>query len=289
MSEPLYTPHEIKKTYEKVNDLLVTKHIIKTYSTNRRDVRDAALKRLDLRGYENVLDLGCGYGFFIEKLDGMLGPRAKITGIDLVGGYEGPYLDAVRSIHCGGNFIRGSVDEIRNMGDSSFGLIVSSYSLYFFPHIIAEIARVLKNDGIFISVTHSESSLGEAIEFTRDCMKKMGLDPPEKTALKRLFMAFSLENGSGLLSPHFESVEKIPYRNSMVFGIDHIDDCIYYLEKKRNLIYKEVIERHPGMVVDLEACIAMKVFEFAKRHGRISFNKDDGIFICRKQKPGTAH
>ncbi|TAL35003.1 MAG: methyltransferase domain-containing protein [Spirochaetes bacterium] len=282
MKEAIYTPGEIRKTYENVHDLLVTKHIIKSYSTNRRDIRDLAIRRLDLSGMRRVLDLGSGYGFFVEKLKGLLAPDATITGIDLVEHNEHAYLDTVASIHYRGEFIHGPVDLVRSMKDGSFDLIISSYSLYFFPYIVPQVARLLAGDGAFIAITHSERSLEEALGFVQGCMKTLGLRAPEKTALGRLFAAFSAENGVRLLEPFFDRVERITYRNSMVFKSGHIEDCVYYLEKKKSLIYKEIIDGYPDRVLDLERCIGARVYDHAKRHGLVSFNKDDGIFICRK-------
>jgi SAM-dependent methyltransferase len=282
MQEGIYTAGDIRKTYEKVHDLLVTKQIIKAYSTNRRDIRDAVLCGLRLPAARRVLDLGCGFGFFIEKLKGLLPGDASITGIDLVGGYERPYLDTVASAGYSGSFVKGDAGLIMKMEDGSRDLVISSYSLYFFPHLIGDIHRILDRDGVFIALTHSRHSLREAIEFVGVCMRKLGLDFPGETALSRLLMTFSLENGSGLLDPFFGRVEKIIYRNSMVFGIEHVDDCIYYLEKKRNLIYKEALDRYPERVADLESCITASIWEYAKAHGRVTFSKDDGVFICYK-------
>ncbi len=285
MKDEIYTPGDIRRTYENVHDLLVTKHIIKTYSTNRRDIRDIALRHLDLSSVRSVLDLGCGYGFFIEKLKGLLDPEALITGIDLVDNYEHAYLDTVSAINYRGSFIRGSVDLARGMASGSYGLVLSSYSLYFFPHIVPQVARLLAPGGIFIAITHSEHSLEEAISFVRGCMSKLRIEVPGQTALCRLFAAFSVENGLELLGPWFGNVERIAYKNSMVFGAEHLEDCIYYLEKKRALIYKEVMDRHPGRIIDIEKCISAKVFDCAKTNGSVAFNKDDGVFICTMEAP----
>jgi ubiquinone/menaquinone biosynthesis C-methylase UbiE len=282
MKNAIYTQGEIRKTYENVHDLLVTKHIIKSYSTNRHDIRDFAIRRLDLSMVRRVLDLGSGYGFFIEKLKSLLAPDAVITGIDLVEHNAHAYLDTVASIHYHGEFIHGPVDLVRSMEDESFDLIISSYSLYFFPYIVPQIARLLTRDGAFIAITHSERSLEEALGFVKGCSESLGLRTPEKTALGRLFAAFSAENGALLLEPFFGKVDRIRYRNSMVFGSSHLEDCVYYLEKKKNLIYKEMIDGYPDRLLDLEKCITARVYEHAKLNGQVSFNKDDGIFICRE-------
>ena len=287
MREAIFTAQDIKKTYENVDDLLVTKRIIQKYSTNRVDIRERALENLDLSFVREALDLGSGYGFFIEILGGRLRSDARITGLDLASGNEAAYRKTVSSLNYEASFISGPADQIRGMADGSFDLIIASYSLYFFPHLMGEIHRLLARGGIFIAVTHSSDALGEAIGFVRSCMRRMGLPAPAHTALGRLLAAFSLENGRSLLGAYFKSIEKISYRNSMVFGPEHVDDCIYYLEKKRNLIYKEALENHAERVTDLESCISASIFKHARERGRVVINKDDGIFICRKD--GRVH
>jgi len=280
--ENLYSRDDVVRTYRQVYDLLVTKHIINTYSTNKDDIRDIALKNLDLRGVDKILDLGCGYGFFIEKLKKRLSPAACFTGIDIVENNRDVYINSVASTGYKGQFINDDISCINRLESSSYNLVIASYSLYFFPWAINEISRVLVDGGIFVTVTHSRHALSEATDFLPGCMKKIGINPPGEIALNKLFERFSLENGEKMLAPYFKKVEKILYQNEMVFSVENIEDCIYYLEKKRHLIYKEVMERFPKRVVDLESCLAQSIYHFAKKNNGISLNKDDAVFRCYK-------
>ena len=128
----LYTTKEITKTYEQVHDLLLTRYIIKNYSTNKKDIRDVAIEGMNLKNVKTVLELGCGYGFFIEKLKGLLNDSAVVIGIDMVENNREPFLHSVASIQYKGEFITGRAEIIRKMPDESFDLIITSYSLYFF-------------------------------------------------------------------------------------------------------------------------------------------------------------
>jgi hypothetical protein len=112
-------------------------------------------------------------------------------------------------------------------------------------------------------------------------MITIGIHPPASISLQGLIMSFSSENGRDILSPFFRNIDLIHYKNSMVFSYDHVDDCIYYIEKKRQLLYKEVLVEHPDKTLDLEMCLSMKVYEHAKKYGEYSITKDDAIFICR--------
>jgi len=278
----LYSRNDITKTYEQVHDLLLTRYIIKTYSKNKSDIRDVALKDLDCKNIKKVLELGCGYGFFIEKLKNRLHNGAVIIGIDMVENNREPFLHSVSSIQYKGEFIGGNADIITQMANESFDMIITSYSLYFFPHLIPEISRILVPDGVFIAITHSKNTLREAMKFIHSCMNAVGFNTKNETILNKLFSAFSMEDGHYLLEQYFRSIERLDYPNAMVFPAEHVDDFIFYIRKKQNLIYKEVMELMPDRLDDVLACVDMKISDYVKMNGHVILNKDDAVFRCHK-------
>ncbi len=280
----LFARDDIINTYKKIHDLLITQHIIKKYSTNKEDIRTVALKGIDLSNKQNVLELGSGYGFFIENLKGLLHPGAVIKGIDLVENNKETYLSTVSSIGYTGEFISGDVSIIKQYADSSFDFIISSYSLYFFPELLQEIARILHPDGLFLIVTHSRFSLQEVLKFLPECLDSTGLGQEGNTSIKKLFSAFSSENGSSQIIRYFNEYNYIPYKNIMIFPFDEINDCVYYLQKKKYLLYKDVIHIHSDKIEELDTCLAAKVFEAAREHGHFALTKIDAVFQCYKPK-----
>ena len=277
----LYSRQDIRKTYELIQEHMRTKAIIREHALNRRDIREVALEGLDLSGVRRVLDLGCGYGFFTEKLQGRLHQGAHILGIDLVDRENRRvFLQTVKDIGYEGEFVRSRADIIRSMDESSFDMAIASYSLYFFPHLVGAIARVLSPEGVFIAVTHSKYSLREVTSFVPRCMERMGIVPPGEIMINRLFRAFSLEEGEEMLSPFFGRVERVIYENDLLFPLDRIGECIDYLDKKKHLIFKEVMENHPQKVGDMVSYFNDMVFAYAKEHGRIVLTKDDAVFRC---------
>lgn len=277
----LYSRQDIRKTYELIQEHMRAKAIIREHALNRRDIREVALEGLDLSGVRRVLDLGCGYGFFTEKLQGRLHQGAHILGIDLVDRENRRvFLQTVKDIGYEGEFVRSRADIIRSMDESSFDMAIASYSLYFFPHLVGAIARVLSPEGVFIAVTHSKYSLREVTSFVPRCMERMGIVPPGEIMINRLFRAFSLEEGEEMLSPFFGRVERVIYENDLLFPLDRIGECIDYLDKKKHLIFKEVMENHPQKVGDMVSYFNDMVFAYAKEHGRIVLTKDDAVFRC---------
>lgn len=281
----LYSRNDITSTYEQVHDLLLTRYIIKTYSLNKSDIRDIALNNLDCIKAKKVLELGCGYGFFIEKLKGRIHDGAVIIGIDMVENNREPFLHSVSSIQYKGEFISGSVDIINEMPNASFDIIITSYSLYFFPYLIPEIARVLTPAGVFIAITHSKNTLQEAMQFIGLCMKTIGSFDKDEIIINKLFSAFSMEEGKEQLEKYFSRIERLDYNNSMVFTAEHIHDFIFYIQKKKSLIYKEVLELMPDKMDDILQCVENKIREYASNYGKIVLNKDDAIFRCYEPMP----
>ncbi len=277
----LYSHDDIRNTYEPIRDHMMAKDIIQEYALNQNDIRDVALEELNLRNIARVLDIGCGYGFFTEKLKDRLCEGARIHGLDaVVKNNREMFLDTVKKNGYRGEFIHARADVIREMAVSSFDLVIASYSLYFFPHLIPDIARILTPEGIFITVTHSRHSLKEVTRYIPRSMEMMGLNPPREIAINRLLASFSLENGEEMLSPHFRRVERIVYPNDLLFPFDRILECINYLDKKKYLIMKDVSENYPQRLEDMLGYFNTMVYDHARLHGEIIITKDDAVFRC---------
>lgn len=284
----LFSDSDICETYRDVYDLLVTRHIIRHHSSNGDDIRTLALEGLDLSGCQTVLELGCGYGFFVEALQFRLHPGAEISGIDLVESNREPFLHSVHAAGYRGKFIHGYASTISSFPQSSVDMIVASYSLYFFPEVLDAVYRALKPEGLFLAITHSSHTLEEATRFLPLCLKEAGITQPGDLLINRLFRAFSSENGLDLLAKYFPHVEKLNYDNHLQFDSETVDDCIYYLAKKKHLIYKEIIDSFPHQLLKIEACLAQRIYRHVQEKGVITLNKNDAIFRCYRGK-GTGN
>jgi len=244
-------------------------HIIRRYSTNRADVRHEALQDIDLTGVARLLDLGCGFGFMVDALAGSIPPDAEIVGVDMHPKNGEVFLARAEAVAGSARFVCRRLDSHLDFPRQSFDAVIASYSLYFFPGVIPEVARVLKPDGLFLSVTHSESQfeyLLEALGFTQ-----------EHSEFRSVLLEFSAENGGAKLAEHFAVVESRPYRNQLVFRSEDLDDYLALLRFKLPSLM-------PALAFDPDQ--ATKLMDRARdllvSSDHVTIEKDDTVFISKE-------
>lgn len=123
------------------------------------------LEHVPLRPGMTVLDLGCGTGFPAIELAERLGPDSRVHGLD-------PWAAAIARARAKAAargvgqvlFAQGDAGRIHH-ADQSFDLVVSNLGLNNFPDpnaALAEVARVLKPDGVLALATNLQ---GHMVEF----------------------------------------------------------------------------------------------------------------------------
>lgn len=244
--------------------------LIRRHSSNPVDVRTVALRGIRPEG--PVLDLGCGFGFMAEGVARIVPPGTEIVGVDVNPANRGPFLDRVHCAGCRGRFVEAALTDRLAGPEAAFGSVVSSYSLYFFPEIVAEVARVLVPGGRFIVVTHREAGLARLVEV-------LGL-PVEEAPEMAVLHACSAETGRRLLVPHFDGVEERPYPNSLVFHPGDADSLLAYVRFKLPLI-----ARGFGLGSPVPGDVAARALAVMKRAGRVVIPKDDVVFVCTGPVP----
>ena len=247
----------ITKSY---SDLTIHKSItelIKRLSENKEDIRKVAHGLVNWGQVREMLDVGCGYGWFEEGLPAALD---LLVGIDYLEENRDSFLRAARKVAANAEFMRLRLPAPLEFPDGRFDLIVSCYSLYFFPGVLGEVARVLRPDGTFLVVTHSEHMLAEGERFF----------PFEN--LRKGLRHFSAESGEAILRQHFGSVTPVDYLNSLVFSRDEQEDLAAYIDFKAAFIAMDVAP-------EVARAVMLQALE---REGTLRFNKNDRIFVVRK-------
>jgi len=191
------------------------------------------LEGIDLSGVHTILDLGCGFGFFTEALKGRTARGSTILGIDKFQENRSRYMGACDKAGIPGSFVGDGIDHIKTLESDSFDLIICSYALYFFPDYIQEIARVLKDDGLFVTITHARPHMIEFTSFVKASFDKNQVELNDDLPFNILIEEFSDLNGKPLLSESFNDIREIPYMNKMVFEKDDYAEFSTYLCFKR--------------------------------------------------------
>lgn len=134
-------------TYDSVADL-------------QRDVGTALMAKLPAgSSLEWIVDLGCGTGFFSQRLQAHF-PSAKILGLDIA---QGMVQFARRERGAVAQWLCGDAERLP-LGDSSVDMVFSSLAIQWCDQssvLFAELRRVLKPDGIVLFTTLGPRTLHE--------------------------------------------------------------------------------------------------------------------------------
>lgn len=134
----------------------------------QQQIGEQLLGLISQQYYEVALDLGCGTGFFLQKLQPLCD---KLIGLDLSFGMLGAAMEKAPGAH----FICGDA-ELLPLPDASVDLIFSSLALQWcssLPQALREIYRVLRPGG---QVAFATLSAGSLLELRRSWRQVDDLD-----------------------------------------------------------------------------------------------------------------
>lgn len=277
---------KIRQVFRNVQRHQHIEKLIRQFSSNKDDIRILALNQADVSSCRHVLELGCAFGAFTEALKGRLHPKAFITGLDMITEYESFFLAACTRAGYSGVFSSAGVEAIKKFPSSSFDLIICSYALYFFVHMIPEIARILTKDGLFITITHDECNMQELIHITRATLKEHHLlEEGRLLPIEVVIRQFSADNGKDVLDPYFSDVRRFDFPNTLVFQPWEIYFFVDYYQFKSPLFLSGTGVQKEKMVQKMLS----KLQDTGAGRKVISMCKNDAIFICadpvaRKEK-----
>jgi SAM-dependent methyltransferase len=263
MTGPLLSPFTDPETHS------ISKDIIFRHSSNKNDVRSVALEGIDFSKVKSILDLGCGFGFMAEKIIEKTTPGTRVSGVDACEQNEKAFLSVFQKAGREAEFLFQEITTTLPFASENFDLAVSSYSLYFFPGIIPDVARMLKKEGTFIVITHSQTSFAGLYE-------AMGIKR-EDSEIPGLLRQFSSENGEEKLSACFGDIERIDFPNTLSFHEKHFNDLVIYAGFKLPLLLKEC-----DICSLLPDVYKRKLLYSLSDKKMIVINKNDAIFRCRR-------
>lgn len=269
--------------FQDVASLKLSAETIKKCSTNKADIKTVALSGLALEPCREILDLGCAFGFFTKALKSRVHKKACVTGIDCCRSYEDMYLKACVEASLEGNFDASGIAVISEFGEKQYDLILCSYALYFFPEMIPDIARILKPDGVFVTITHASSHLKELIKLVKDGYRDHPVGDDPVLPVEKLTESFSDKNGMDLLSPWFGNIQQIRFENALEFTRENFFEFMAYVKYKRPFFFNRAMASKKRLVRAMET----RLLEHILQREMISVTKDDIIFICTEPLTGT--
>jgi len=254
---------------------IITRHI-----SNKSDIRIFALNGLDISKCQNILDLGCGYGFFTEALRGKVHPKVKVTGVDRFTEYEKFFSQSAEKAGVSSNFLYKGISVLEKMESNSYDLILCSYALYFFPEMVAHISRILKDDGLFVAITHAIPHMHEFADYVRKILREEGHNLDSCLPYEKLIKEFSDKNGYQILTPYFSKISKKKYEGVLIFGAGDYEDLIHYFNFKHSFFIPEEIDADDK----LHQMIIRKIKRDMGANQELRITKNDVIFVSSGPK-----
>ena len=212
-----------------------------------------------------ILELGCGSAEMWKECADRISAGWVITLTDLSDGM----LDAAwrNLVPLGRNFKFEQMDaQSIPYGDQTFDVVIANHMLYHVPDrekALAEIKRVLKDDGRLIATTVGNTHMQEMYQF----LNRVNIN--ERPGM--FSNLFTLENGLEQLQKVFSQVRESQYIDNLY--VTEIDPLIAYIRSSIGAV--DLSEEKLGeLKKDLTAVL--------EKEGKIFITKDSGLFEALK-------
>lgn len=255
------------KTQDKLNVRILTHQL---YTQPQVDFIEWVLDKIEWRGNETAVDLGCGAGTYVEQ--GLARSATYIAGdlsFGMVQELSHPNLPRLNL----------DIQHIP-LADNTADVVLANHMLYHVPDkdaALAEIKRILRPNGHLIAATNSATNMIELINLRRQALQHLGLplDPIlEKSPVAELF---SLENGRSHLQPHFTHIQRHDLPSALVFP--NPQPILNYITSSRDW-YETLL---PKSITwdDLYHQFQTLLTDHFAQHPEFRISKLSGVFICR--------
>lgn len=275
-----HDPGKLAHVFSDACSHIAVARMIQEHLSNKQDIRKVTLQYVDLTQSKDILDLGCGFGYFTSGLKGYVHPEAHVMGLDIHSGNEIHFRKSCEKAGLKGSFVAADISWIKSLPPNSVDLIISSFSLYFFPEYIPYFSRLLKKNGHCIIVAHAVPHMHELSFFVKALFQSRGIDYGGELPYESLIRNFSSENGMELLKPWFDTISSYGYQSSLVFPDGDYESLMKYFKFKHTFFLPE----NGNNTDELIQLLLDKVKEEMKMHGKFLITKDDIIFICSDPK-----
>jgi len=211
----------------------------------------------------NILEIGCGTGELWKECASRIPENWALTLTDISDGMLDAAWRNLIHIRRGIKFEKVDSQSIP-YADKMFDVVIANYMLYHVQDCkkaLAEIKRVMKDNGILFTATAGENHLQEMYEWVfRVSGGNQG----------RFAFQFTLENGKEQLREFFPHVELSRYSDSL--RVTDVDMLMAYV---RSMASVELSE-------DEMQKLEYEMSQFLDQHGAIHISKNAGLFQSKK-------
>jgi ubiquinone/menaquinone biosynthesis C-methylase UbiE len=225
------------------------------------------MSRLPLRPDNQVLDIGCGPGWFWASAADEISKGMHLTLADQSPGTLREAIDRCSALPFA--LVTGETTDASDMpfADHSFDVVIAMHMLYHVhdqTQAIAEMHRVLKPGGTLAVTTNGVANLAELYELTT----VLGSDPVDPSAV-----AFGYERATQLLKQQFGNVSQAVHPASL-------------RATDPDVVYLALTSYPPGDTADQQALDAFREAinaEFRRQGGILEIRKDSALFLSTKK------
>ncbi len=261
--------------YRGPDDLNARIQLHRRFSTNQHGWMRWAFDQFSFHPPARVLELGCGTGELwranAHRIEAGIGIVAADASAGMLRNTRRSF--AALPIQC--RLTVADAQAIPFCG-RTFDAVIANHLLYHVPDIgcaLADMARVLKPNGLFYATTNG---LGHLHEIP---LLLQGFNQSIECPLSGMAQAFGLENGADQLHQHFARVELRRYTDSL--EVTEAKPLVDYVLSLRGV--GNVGEKVKGSrIEELESFFAGMIRE----RGAIRISKDSGMFVSAVEAEG---
>jgi SAM-dependent methyltransferase len=215
----------------------------------------------------DLLEVGCGPGWLWEHGDGALPPDLRLTLTDLSPGMVEAARDRVRA-SSSLDTVEARVADVQDLpfGDGAFDVVVANHMLYHVPDppgAVAELARVLRHDGVLVAAANGPRHLQELWQVRAAVF---GGRP-----MSRLVDIFGTVTGRPILDRSFNDIRWHEYPDELRCTVP--DDVVAFLTSA-----PPGEDATPEQREELRRAVDRR---FAAGHGVFTVSKETGVFLAR--------